>query len=267
MPVLWNSFKNHFKRNEEKTGGKTERAGLTDIGSRRAHNEDALFLSDEAGLYLVADGMGGHSFGEVASAMAVETVSKKFLSSSREKPASLLTEAIQEANNRIYQFSQEKVKVFDGTETLTGPGTVGTTIVALTLSGETAIIANVGDSRAYRLRNGRLAQLTQDHTLAAMQPPSGKAAPATLPSKLKHILTRAVGVETKVKIDLLEEPLQPGDLFLLCSDGLTNMVSDARIAEVLSSPSSIQSACDILIKEANRNGGKDNITCVLVRPL
>ncbi|MDC4206293.1 MAG: SpoIIE family protein phosphatase [Candidatus Manganitrophus sp.] len=84
---------------------------------------------------------------------------------------------------------------------------------------------------------------------------------------MKHILTRAVGVETKVKIDLLEEPLQPGDLFLLCSDGLTNMVSDARIAEVLSSPSSIQSACDILIKEANRNGGKDNITCVLVRPL
>ncbi|MDC4206292.1 MAG: hypothetical protein MPW13_18285 [Candidatus Manganitrophus sp.] len=92
-----------------------------------------------------------------------------------------MTEAIQEANNRIYQFSQEKVKVFDGTETLTGPGTVGTTIVALTLSGETAIIANVGDSRAYRLRNGRLAQLTQDHTLAAMQPPSGKAAPATPP--------------------------------------------------------------------------------------
>lgn len=262
--MLWNSFKNHFKKNEEKTGPKTKSAGLTDVGLRRSHNEDAFFLSDEAGLYLVADGMGGHSFGEVASAMAVETVSKKFLSSNREKPASLLTEAIQEANNRIYQFSQEKVKVFDGTETLTGPGTVGTTIVALALSGDTAVIANVGDSRAYRLRNGRLELLTQDHTLAAMQPPSGKTPPATIPSKLKHILTRAVGVETKVKIDLREEHLQPGDLFFLCSDGLTNMVPDARIEEILSS-SAVQSAAEILIKEANRNGGKDNITCVLVR--
>lgn len=263
--MIWNHFKNAFKKNEAPSGQKIESAGLTDIGSRRAHNEDAIFLSNEAGLYLVADGMGGHSFGEVASGMAVETVSAKFISSN-EKNASLLTEAILEANSRIFQYSQEKVKMIDGTETLTGPGTVGTTIVALALSGETASIANVGDSRAYRLRNGRLELLTQDHTLAAMQPPTGKAPLATIPSKLKHILTRAVGVETKLKVDLREESIRLGDLFLLCSDGLTNMVPDNRIEEILSSFSSIQSACETLVKEANRNGGKDNISCVLVRP-
>lgn len=264
--MLWNSLKNHFKRNEEKAGRKTESAGLTDIGSRRAHNEDAIFLSDEAGLYLVADGMGGHACGEVASAMAVETLSAKFESPDRETASFLLQEAIQEANGRIFQFSQEKVKILDGSETLTGPGTVGTTVVALALSGKAASIANVGDSRAYRLRKGRLELLTQDHTLAAMQPPSGKAPLATIPSKLKHILTRAVGVEATVKVDLREEGVLPDDLFLLCSDGLTNMVPDARIEEILSSPSSLQSACETLIREANRNGGKDNISCVLARP-
>jgi protein phosphatase len=262
--VLWNSFKNAFKKSEPKSGLKFESAGLTDVGLRRSHNEDAIFLSDEAGLYLVADGMGGHSFGEVASAMAIETVSTKFISS-KEKTSSLLTEAILEANGRIYQYSQEKVKIIDGTETLTGPGTVGTTIVALALCGETASIANVGDSRAYRLRNGRLERLTQDHTLAAMQPPAGKAPLATIPSRLKHILTRAVGVEAKVKVDLREERVRPGDLYLLCSDGLTNMVPDAQIEEILSASSSLQSSCETLIKEANRNGGKDNISCVLVR--
>ncbi len=264
--MLWNNFKNRFiKSDESRDAPHSKSAGLTDIGLRRSHNEDAFFLSDEAGLYLVADGMGGHSFGEVASGMAIETVSAKFLSS-KEKSASLLEEAILDANGRIYQFSQEKVKVFDGTETLTGPGTVGTTIVALALSGETASIANVGDSRAYRLRNGRLELLTQDHTLAAMQPPTGAAPLATIPSRLKHILTRAVGVEPKLKIDLREERVRPGDLFLLCSDGLTNMVPDKRIEEILSAPASIPSASETLIKEANRNGGKDNITCVLVRP-
>jgi protein phosphatase len=258
-PVLWNNLKNAFKRNEES-------AGLTDVGLRRNHNEDAIFLSDEAGLYLVADGMGGLSFGEVASAMVVETVSTKFITSNREKPSLLLEEAILEANRRIFQYSQEKVKILDGTETLTGPGTLGTTIVALALSSETASVANVGDSRAYRLRNDRLERLTEDHTLAAMQPPTGEAPLATIPSRLKHILTRAVGVEAKVKIDLREERVRPGDLFLLCSDGLTNMIPDARIEEILSTSSSIQSSCETLIKEANRNGGKDNISCVLIRP-
>ncbi len=265
--MLWNSFKNRFIKTENKAGLRSESAGLTDIGLRRSHNEDAIFLSDEAGLYLVADGMGGHACGEVASAMAIETVSEKFASPDREKPSFLLQEAIREANGRIFQYSREKIKPPEGTETLTGYGTMGTTIAALLLSGEAAWIANVGDSRAYRLRDGRLELLTQDHTLAAsLQPPDGKTPPPSLRSKFKHVLTRALGVEAKVQIDLREESIQPGDLFLLCSDGLTNMLPDAQIEKILSSSFSTQSACETLIKEANRSGGKDNISCVLVRP-
>lgn len=264
--MLWNRFKNSFKRSEGPAGSRPGSAGLTDIGLRRSHNEDAIFRSDEAGLYLVADGMGGHACGEVASAMAIETVSAKFLSSDKEKPSLLLKEAIQEANRRIFDHSREKIKPSEGTETLTGYGTMGTTIVALALSRESAAIAHVGDSRVYRLRNGRLELLTRDHTLAALQPPPGKTPLATIPSKLKHILTRAVGTEARVEVDLREESVQPGDLFLLCSDGLTNPVPDARIEEILSSPVSIQAACELLIKEANKNGGKDNISCLLVRP-
>jgi len=263
--VLWNRFKSHFKIGEEKAGLKIESAGLTDIGRRRTHNEDAIFLSDEAGLYLVADGMGGHACGEVASSMAIETVSAKFIASDREKPSLLLKETIQEANGRIFDYSKERVNPPEGTETLTGYGTMGTTIVALAISGETAAIANVGDSRAYRLRNGCLELLTRDHTLASLQPPNGKAPLAAIPSKLKHILTRALGVEAKVEVDLREEAVRRDDLFLLCSDGLTNLVSDARIEEILSSLASIQSASEALIKEANQNEGKDNISCVLVR--
>lgn len=264
--MLWNSLKSRFAKGERPAGIKTESAGRTDVGLRRDHNEDAIFLSDDAGLYLVADGMGGHACGEVASAMAVETVSAQFLSSDREKLPLLLKEAILNANRRIFDYSREKIKPPDGTETLTGHGTMGTTIVALALFGETAAIANVGDSRAYRLRNGRLALLTKDHTLAAsLKPPPGQAPAPSMRSKLKHVLTRALGVEAKVEIDLREERVEPGDLFLLCSDGLTNMLSDARMEEILSS-FPVQAACETLVSEANRNGGKDNISCLLVRP-
>jgi serine/threonine protein phosphatase PrpC len=200
--------------------------------------------------------------------MAIETVSTKFIGSNsdREKVSFLLKEAIWEANGRIYTYSKEKVKAPEGDETITGFGTMGTTMVALALSGETISIAHVGDSRAYRMRNGRLELLTRDHSLAAIQPPQGSSPlPSKVRSKFKHILTRALGAEAKVEIDLREEKSQRDDLYLLCSDGLTNMVTDPRIEEILSVPSSIQSASEALLSEANRNGGRDNISCVLIR--
>jgi protein phosphatase len=257
--------KNCFKKNQATSGLKPDSAGLTDIGLRRSHNEDAIFLSDKEGLYLVADGMGGHLHGEVASAMAIETVSTKFIASDKEKVSFHLKEAIREANERIYGHSRE-AKPPEGDDTLSGFGNMGTTIVAIALFGETVSVAHVGDSRAYRLRSRHLELLTSDHSLAAIHPLE-PSSPIPVPrSKFKHILTRALGAEARVEIDLREERIQIGDLYLLCSDGLTNMLPDARIEEILSSKSSLHSMADTLVKEANENGGRDNISCLLVRP-
>jgi protein phosphatase len=237
--------------------------GLTDVGLKRSQNEDALFFSDEAGLYLVADGMGGHDSGEVASALAVETVSKRFTAS--DKSALSLKEAIEEANHQIYVQAKEKEKFREeeGTSWMAG---MGTTIVALAFSNETALIAHVGDSRIYRLRDARLERMTRDHSLAEEAAQRNGVSPSvTVKSGFKNVITRALGIESAVKVDLREEKLQEGDLFLLCSDGLTNMIPDNRIEEILSSGAPLQTACEILVKEANKNGGKDNISCILAR--
>lgn len=236
--------------------------GLTHIGRRRHHNEDAIHLSDEAGLYLVADGMGGHALGEVASALVIEAVSQ-YLASERVTSAAALAEAVKRANRRVHEYATQQVQAQEAEGTLaTG---MGTTIVALLIHDESAFIAHVGDSRAYRLRDNRLEVLTRDHSLAAMASAQHGTANPTIRTGFKNILMRAIGVEPEVEVDLREEKLKAGDLFLLCSDGLTNMVPDERIQDILTSDPSLQAACETLVQEANHNGGRDNISCVLVR--
>lgn len=261
-------FWNRLKRVEQSRPEMGESFGMTDVGLKRNLNEDAIFFSDDMGLYLVADGMGGHSHGEVASAMAVENVSKRLMAlhipasdrSSSEREATALKEAIQEANHQIFIRSKEHLEAQAPGSTLMAG--MGTTLAALYFSRGVAFIAHAGDSRVYRIRNARLERLTRDHSLAEMANQSGSL---SMKSGFKNVITRALGIEPTVEVDLRREQLSRGDLFLLCSDGLTNMISDDRIGEILSSIQSLESACRVLINEANRNGGRDNISAVLAR--
>lgn len=237
--------------------------GLTHVGMKRSHNEDAIFFSDHPGLYLVADGMGGHAHGEVASAMAVKTIVECFENTPQAPRPPSLTDAIKQANRRIYQYSRERIE--SGMSEGTLMAGMGTTVVGLYIHDEIATIAHVGDSRAYRMRDSHLEVLTQDHTLVALAAAERNLPHLPVRTGFKNIITRALGIEPEVEVDLREEKLQTGDLFLLCSDGLTNLIPDQRIEEILASGLSLELTCQALIDEANQNGGRDNISCVLVR--
>ena len=142
---------------------------------------------------------------------------------------------------------------------------MGTTVVALFINKETVSIAHVGDSRVYRMRDSRFEVLTTDHSLVSLAAQNRGIPPIPIRTGFKNVITRALGIEPDVEVDIREDKIIPNDLFLLCSDGLTNMVTDQRIEEILNSGISLQTAGETLINEANRNGGKDNISCILVR--
>jgi protein phosphatase len=220
---------------------------------------------DDLSLYVVADGMGGHAAGEVASLMAVQTVRDAFLEagadtqpSGREyDPARRLVWAIEQANQRIYTAGLEN-------QDLAG---MGTTVAAVWAHHDAAYIAHVGDSRVYRSRGGTLDQVTADHSLindylsrGIMTPDEAAAHP------MKHVLIRALGTAPTVSVDVQRLVMEPGDLFLLCSDGLSNVVPVGELAAMLSKPDSpeLGAQCQALIETANRHGGLDNITVVLV---
>ena len=237
--------------------------GLTDRGKRRTNNEDSIFLSDEKGLYLVADGMGGQSRGEVASSMTMEIIPESFGGPAQGAMPARLAEAIKKANHKVHQLSLEKIPpVEDGGTMVAG---MGTTVVALGIHEGMAAVAYVGDSRIYRLRDSKLELLTRDQSLAALAAERYSAAQVPARSAFKNMLCRAVGMDATVEVEVREEKVQPGDLFLLCSDGLTNMVPDERIQDLMSSDLSLQFICESLIGEANQNGGRDNVSCLLVR--
>ena len=237
--------------------------GLTHVGMRRSHNEDSIFLFDDIGLYIVADGMGGHAMGEVASALAVQTISEELFSSNQSNSNFSLVKAVKQANNRIYQYSRERLESVGESGTLMAG--MGTTVVALFINKETVSIAHVGDSRVYRMRDSRFEVLTTDHSLVSLAAQNRGIPPIPIRTGFKNVITRALGIEPDVEVDIREDKIIPNDLFLLCSDGLTNMVTDQRIEEILNSGISLQTAGETLITEANRNGGKDNISCILVR--
>jgi protein phosphatase len=230
--------------------------GRTDPGLKRKHNEDAYTILEDHHLFVIADGMGRHAAGEIASKLAVDAVAEAFNKGTRPsiepdgsmpKRANRLRSSILLANERIYQQSHE-VDEYAG---------MGTTVVSCYFSpnNQRVYIAHVGDSRCYRVRSGSLSQLTKDHTLGA----------AGIQGKSSSVLSRAVGVEERVEVDVTIESPLPGDIYLLCSDGLSRMLSDEEIQATLNATKDLDAATAKLIEMANARGGRDNITTIVIR--
>jgi serine/threonine protein phosphatase PrpC len=241
--------------------------GLSDVGRRRSSNEDAYFLDDRLGLYVVADGMGGHAAGEVASQEAVETVYgmvKRGISELHEL-VDPVPEADARAACRLMESSVQAATymVFGMAEMDRGKTGMGTTISAMLVLGDYAITAQVGDSRVYLVRDDACEQLTEDHTLIAWQLKQGLITPAEAKkSPHRNVITRAVGNREYVQVDTRLVGLKTGDRFLLCSDGLHGYLRDKEVAPIvlLKGDAAVKRFIDL----ANERGGKDNITAVLV---
>jgi PPM family protein phosphatase len=229
-----------------------ESAALTDVGRQRSANEDKFV--QEPPFFAVADGMGGAKAGEVASQLAADAFTEEAPSS--EGPEGRLRGIARVANKRIYELAQRD-------ESRRG---MGTTLTAALVDDDQVSFGHVGDSRAYLLRDGRLEQLTRDHSLVAELERSGQLSPeAAEQHPQRSIITRALGPEPDVNVDTYTVGARPGDVFLICSDGLTSMVSDDEVASILRGADSLEAAAEALIRAANQSGGKDNITAVLFR--
>lgn len=252
---------------EIKPGFTLYMAGQTDTGRAREHNEDAVSWDLEHGLAMLADGMGGHSAGDVASRLCLESLMAE-LDSALEKPralateddlgpqASLLQRAVINANKTVCRAAQENAS-YQG---------MGTTLVTLLFYSNQVVVAHVGDSRAYRLRGGKMQQITSDHSLIQEMLDRGLMTDEQAEdSSYSHVVTRAIGADEFVAPDVQELELHAGDIFLLCSDGLTDLVDDEAIADTLRAASgNWERATQHLIDLANQNGGTDNISVVLV---
>lgn len=246
-----------------------EIAGVTHVGLRRARNEDSLGLrpdaydelaADEGYLFAVADGMGGAEKGDVASRLAVEALFDTYYvrddDNAPDLPAAEALRAAFNAANSLVHGESMKLE----------SGMMGTTLVACTIVGDLAIVANVGDSRAYLVREGKLQQITDDHSFVNEQFKAGVlSAEEARTSPQRNIITRAIGHQPHVQSDQLQVgPLQPGDQLLLCSDGLHGMVQPDELLRISEEPDLRQAAIDY-VEAANAHGGLDNITCLLVR--
>lgn len=243
--------------------------GETDIGKRRKINEDSIFA--ENGLFLVCDGMGGHKAGEVASSLAVEVIARFVERTEEDREltwpfgfnprlsynANRLRTAIKLANRAVHRQASSR-------EEYTGMGT--TVVAVLVKPGDPRMTyAHVGDSRVYLIRDRAMLQLTRDDSWANLAWSGASVEDSTSTSAMKNILTKALGAREDVEFDVVDQALQEGDIVLLCSDGLTNMLPDARINEVVAAhPADLAGACRQLVDEANAQGGRDNISVILV---
>ena len=233
----------------------------TDVGLKRNSNQDFVYASDQRvgrlpSLFIVADGMGGHAAGDLASRVCVETVVDSIGTSSKRQPAAILREAIAKANAAVLKKAAQKPD-YAG---------MGTTIVAAVIDGNTLTVANVGDSRLYLIDDDRIDQITQDHSLVAEMVRSGRLTREQMRDHPeKNIITRAVGGEETVEADLFDVGMRKGDVILLCSDGLTNMVEDEQIFRIIRRERTLKEAGQKLIQAANSAGGRDNISVVLAR--
>ena len=241
--------------------------GLSDVGQSRSHNEDCFAIDAEHGLFLVADGMGGHGHGEVASQLAIEAIRNAMLenegrpggaNSSAEgiQPhAARLAAAFRAAHNTVVHAMRED-------STLLG---MGTTAVGCAIHNDIAAFAHVGDSRAYRLRDDELELVTEDHTWVNEQVMAGYlSADQARSHPLKSVVTRAIGGDREIAVDVREIEIRNGDLYLLCSDGLNTMLSDQDIHDHLAADGSLEELCHKLVDAANERGGLDNITVLVL---
>jgi serine/threonine protein phosphatase PrpC len=244
--------------------------GATDVGRVRTNNEDCFRIVEPLNLFILSDGMGGEAHGEIASAMAVETVVKHCLDIETNPAARVvgptqpnwsartkrLSTAFHLANKNIFKSAEENAEQHG----------MGATLTAAWIDGANLSIAHVGDSRAYLLRGGSLLQLTRDHSLVAEQVRRGILSPAEADeSDMQSVLLRALGAQAEIEVDAEEHTLFPRDILLLCSDGLTRMVTDPEIAGTLQTETDPVRAAEKLIAFANERGGPDNITVVIVR--
>jgi protein phosphatase len=248
-----------------------EAFGLTDVGRRRKLNEDSFLVDSEVNLFSVCDGMGGHNAGEVASKMAIETIGAFIQKSHKEKeitwPYGLdvnlsfegnrLKTALKLANKRVF-------KAADNREDYTG---MGTTAVAGLVNGNVMTVGSAGDSRCYLWRDGKLTQLTRDDSWVSAAWAEGiLSADEIEKHPLRNVITKAVGAKDDIEIEIVEQVLQGGDVVILCSDGLHGMINDDTISKVLTPfPEKLEDAARKLIDSANENGGRDNVSVVLVR--
>jgi PPM family protein phosphatase len=230
--------------------------GLTDIGMVRRTNEDAFGIAHEAGIFVVCDGMGGAAGGEIASHLAVEVATEKLCGSGGDDLRAAMEGAISAANRQVYSRASADSSLHG----------MGTTLVAAIVQRTCAMIAHVGDSRCYLFRAGELTRQTKDHSLVDEQVRMGQLTEDEAErSPLRNVITRAIGTQRSVSPEITELLLEPGDILLLCSDGLTRELSDERIAQVIAEDGSLETTCRSLIEAAKQAGGRDNITCVLAK--
>jgi len=242
--------------------------GLSDVGRKREHNEDALLVDADLRLFIVADGMGGHQGGGTASRIAVETIREDVAKARKDDPAVLehagdgegsplrgvLRGAVERACRAIFSAAQ-------GDPNLQG---MGTTVTALLLNGESAFLAHVGDSRCYLVRGGKIEQISEDHSLVNEQLKAGAITPEEArTSRFRNIITRSVGFEEQVSVDLFGFEVRSGDRLVVCCDGLSNLVDDQEIQRVVAGYS-LDGAPQRLVEMANERGGDDNVTAVVI---
>jgi protein phosphatase len=237
---------------------------VTDTGRARRNNEDAVALDEAGRIAVLADGMGGYNAGEVASQMASERVRSELVArlrplgnapSETELKAAML-DAVENANRAVYEAAMSTAEYAN----------MGTTLVVAVYRGDKLWLGHVGDSRAYRFRNGHLEQLTRDHSLLQEQIDAGLiTAEQAAYSMHKNLVTRAVGVDELVELEIHDYPVEAGDILLMCSDGLSDMLTDDQIAQLLRTNDSLAGAGAMLVQAANAAGGRDNIAVVLVR--
>lgn len=244
-------------------------AAKTDVGMKRTHNEDYFSLVEDEQLFIVADGMGGHASGEVASKMAAETISEFYQRTKDEEATwpfkmdrslsyleNRLVCSVRLANLRIFETACREIR-YKG---------MGTTIVTSTVSGDKLYVGHVGDSRCYRVREGAIEQITRDHSLLEdykeAKPDMTEEEERNFPHK--NVITRALGMRETVQVDIKSHQIEDGDIFVLCSDGLSGMLTDPKILEIVDGAKTLERAVAELVDNANRNGGTDNITVLLL---
>jgi protein phosphatase len=246
-------------------------AGLSDVGLQREHNEDSFVVLKEYDLFVVADGMGGHRAGDVASKLATETISEFFKSTANEDvtwPFHFDTNLSEEENRLLTGIRVANRQIFERSTRSREYHGMGTTVVGAMFSPskKRMYIGHVGDSRCYRIRDGKIEQLTRDHSLIndylLAMPDLTDEQRSELP---KNVITRALGMQDQVVVDLQHDDPHPGDIYILCSDGLSGMIEDAEIQNIIQRSANIGDACRELIAKANEHGGEDNITAVVIK--
>jgi protein phosphatase len=247
-----------------------EVAGETNVGMKRTHNEDNFSIIEDAGLYIVADGMGGHASGEVASKMAVDALKEFFAATAQDPertwPYKMDRSKGYEENRLITGIKLANLRIYESAQRDPRQRGMGTTIVTMFAVEDGVYVAHVGDSRGYRIRDGKIEQLTEDHSLLNDYIKMKRLTPEEIANfPHKNVIVRALGMKDTVKVDTRFEQPRAGDTYVLCSDGLSGPVTDPDMLDIVMNSGDLKTAASRLIQRANEHGGPDNITCVLAR--